>query len=89
MTPNVFIYPMVEGRGVRILIKYHFNDGSFVKGRVKVISLLHVLNYNLILRQYGMSSFGLFRRASYFNTSLSFTPCLNAQNLGIESVLSL
>lgn len=61
---------------------------SFAKGRVKVISPFHVLNCNLILRQQGRSSFGLFRRASIFNTSLSFTPCLNAQNLGIDSILS-
>lgn len=53
-----------------------------------MISPFHVLNCNLILRQHA-SSFGLFRRASYFNTSLSFTLCLNAQNLGIDSILSL
>lgn len=38
-----------------------------------MISLFRVLNCNLILRQHGRSSSGLFRRASYFNTSLSFT----------------
>lgn len=74
-----------RGQGVRIHIKYNFNNGSCGKGRVKVISLLHVLNCNLILRQYGRSSFGFFRRASCFKTSIYFTLCLNAQNLWIDS----
>lgn len=74
----------VGGRCVRIHIKQNFNYGSYVKGRVKVISLLSMLNCNLILRPHDRSSFGLFRRASCFKTSLNFTLYLNAQNLGID-----
>lgn len=32
-----------RGQGVRIHIKYNFNNGSYGKGRVKVISLLYAM----------------------------------------------